>query len=175
MPSLPPGAPSQAPAAAGSAMASALASDDAADLAAPASAASTSSSATTHDRIAAWHGSVQHLRGLLEEARLAERHGALRGALGGAAWERAAEQAASMRASVEASVEAAQVQVARVNLNRKRRAEGVAGSLKRLARQWGEGMGASGRLELEVAAAEREAKRLRTIAVENGLVTADET
>ena len=45
----------------------------------------------------------------------------------------------------------------------------MAGSLKRLTRAWGEGMGASGRLELEVAAAEQEVKRLRKEAGRRGI------
>lgn len=52
-----------------------------------------------------WKRRVDALRGLLEEARLAERHAALLGRFGTSAWERASRESASLTRAVKSSVD----------------------------------------------------------------------
>lgn len=109
----------------------------------------------------------------LEEQQLRAINIELAGRYGVEAWRQHADEVAALAAAARARVASIAAQVDAVNAARQAAQVGPSGAgprIKTLARRWAETAAANASAELAVADATREAKRLRSLAWQHGLM-----
>ena len=119
---------------------------------------------------AAWEAACDRARVAVEAQEVRVINLELAQRFGSDAWKAHVAQLDAVQAAARARVAALSAQVEAVNAARKAAQEPAGARLKSLARRWEETAETNGQIQAAVADAEREVKRLRRVAVDNGLL-----